>query len=187
MTELKKIRLKLMKRYLRGSTSWSNYWYMKILRQEGYYTYRFFLHLRKYEYLIKQKTTLWITFRRVWHLMQYSRFAVKCGFSIGDGVLGEDVTIYHRGNILINPNARVGEGCIIHGSCCIGTGHLDNDKCPVIGKNVEIGYGAVLLGDIRIADDIIIGANSVVTKSFEEPGIVIAGVPAVKIRNRTDR
>lgn len=54
-------------------------------------------------------------------------------------------------------------------------------------ENVEIGYGAVLLGDIRIADDIIIGANSVVTKSFEEPGIVIAGVPAVKIRNRTDR
>lgn len=124
--------------------------------------------------------------RRGWNLRMYSKFAMECGFVIGDGVLGEDVTVYHRGNVIINPNARVGDGCKFHGSCCIGNSHPGEPKCPIIGKNVDIGYGAVLLGDIRIADNIIIGANSVVTKSFDEPGIVIAGVPARKIRDRAD-
>lgn len=116
----------------------------------------------------------------------YSKFAMECGFVIGDGVLGEDVTVYHRGNVIINPNARVGDGCKFHGSCCIGNSHPGEPKCPIIGKNVDIGYGAVLLGDIRIADDIVIGANSVVMKSSEEPGIVIASVPARVIRDRVD-
>ena len=116
----------------------------------------------------------------------YSKFAMECGFVIGDGVLGEDVTFYHRGNVIINPNARVGDGCKFHGSCCIGNSHPGEPKCPIIGKNVDIGYGAVLLGDIRIADDIVIGANSVVMKSSEEPGIVIASVPARVIRDRVD-
>lgn len=185
MTELKKIRIKLMKQYMWGSCSWVRYWQMKLFHSESYYTYRFLLHLRKYEYLIKQKTTLLMKVRRAWNLMQYNRFAKECGFVIGDGVLGEGVTFYHRGNIIINNQARVGDGCVFHGSCCIGNSH-PGSKCPIIGKNVDIGYGAVLLGDIRIADNIIIGANSVVTKSFDEPGIVIAGVPARKIRDRAD-
>lgn len=185
MTEFKKIRIRLMKQYMWGTTSWFHYWKMKLFYAESYYTYRFLLHLRRYEYLIKQKTTLLMKLRRAWNLMQYSKFAKECGFVIADGVLGDGVTFYHRGNIIINPEARVGDGCVFHGSCCIGNSY-PGSKCPIIGKNVDIGYGAVLLGDIRIADNIIIGANSVVTKSFEEPGIVIAGVPAKKIRNRTD-
>lgn len=37
-------------------------------------------------------------------------------------------------------------------------------------------------GNIEIADNIIIGANATVTKSFLEEGIIIAGTPAKKIR-----
>ena len=37
---------------------------------------------------------------------------------------------------------------------------------------------------MTIADNITIGVNAVVTKSFTEPGIVIAGAPARKIRNK---
>ena len=55
------------------------------------------------------------------------------------------------------------------------------DDAPTIGNNVEIGFGAVIIGKI-IADGIKIGANSVVTKSFLEPNITIAGVPAKKIK-----
>ena len=45
-----------------------------------------------------------------------------------------------------------------------------------------MGFGAVIIGKIKIADGIKIGANSVVTKSFLEPNITIAGVPAKKIK-----
>lgn len=54
---------------------------------------------------------------------------------------------------------------------------------PHIGNNVVIGVGAVVLGDTYIADGIAVGANAVVNKSFEEPNIAIAGVPARKISN----
>lgn len=34
-----------------------------------------------------------------------------------------------------------------------------------------------------IADDVVIGANAVVTKDIAEPGITVAGIPAKKISN----
>jgi len=57
----------------------------------------------------------------------------------------------------------------------------NNYKAPQLGNNVFIGPGAKILGKVKIADGIAIGANAVVTKSFLEPNITIAGVPAKKI------
>lgn len=37
-----------------------------------------------------------------------------------------------------------------------------------------------MLGDVRLADNIAVGANAVVNKSFDEENIAIAGVPAKK-------
>ena len=55
---------------------------------------------------------------------------------------------------------------------------------PRIGNNVYIGPGAVIDGDIEIADGIAIGANSFVNKSFTEPEITIAGCPAKEISDK---
>jgi serine O-acetyltransferase len=52
---------------------------------------------------------------------------------------------------------------------------------PIIGDNVYIAPGVKIYGGIEIAEGIAIGANSVVNKSFTEPNITIAGVPAKKI------
>lgn len=40
-------------------------------------------------------------------------------------------------------------------------------------------------GGISIADNVIIGANSVVTRSIESEGVVVAGCPAKIIRTLT--
>jgi acetyltransferase-like isoleucine patch superfamily enzyme len=53
----------------------------------------------------------------------------------------------------------------------------------VIGNDVWIGRGATLLGDVRVGDGAIIGANSVVTKDVP-PYAVVAGNPARIIRYR---
>ena len=180
MSVCNELRQRMRKKYL-WSESTLNCLKSRFTKSEGYDIYRFMLHLRRYEYLIQQPTTLVMKFRRLWNLRQYQKYAGKCGFVIGDGVLGDDITFYHRGNITINPNARIGDGCKFHGSCCIGNKGEGEDQCPVLGKNVDVGYGAVIIGDVFIADNIRIGANSVVTKSFFEPNITIAGVPARKI------
>lgn len=177
--ELRTMRKKLFKQYF-WSGSIKNYLFSRCLHSENYCVYKFLLNLRIYEYLITKKS-FFLKVPRFWYLRQYVRWARDCGFTIGDGVLGEGVTFYHRGNILINPAAKIGPGCKFHGDCCIGVARTDDAKAPVLGENVDIGIGAKILGDIYIADGIKIGANAVVTHSFYEPGITIAGIPAKKL------
>jgi acetyltransferase-like isoleucine patch superfamily enzyme len=54
-------------------------------------------------------------------------------------------------------------------------------KSTFIGDNVSIGSNATIL-PVRITDNVVIGAGSVVTKDITEPGIY-AGNPARKIKN----
>ncbi len=53
----------------------------------------------------------------------------------------------------------------------------DTRGCPEIGDNVEIAPGAVILGNIKIGNNVAIGANSVVDKDIPD-NAVAAGMPA---------
>ena len=78
----------------------------------------------------------------------------------------------------MNGSSKVGKNCQLHGDNCIGNvGKSDSlTDCPQIGNNVEIGIGAKVLGGITIADNIKIGANAVVTKSFERKELHLLGL-----------
>ena len=56
-----------------------------------------------------------------------------------------------------------------------------NHEAPVLGRNVVVGIGAVVLGGVKVADYTAIGANAVVNKDVLEENTCIAGVPAKKI------
>ena len=116
-----------------------------------------------------------------WVLAKYKfrKISVKLGFSIPINVFGSGLSLPHRGNIIVNPQTRIGENCRIHVGVNIGAHH---DKAPRIGNNVYIGPGAIVFGDIEIADNISIGANATVNKSFTEPNVVIAGTPAKVVK-----
>ena len=97
------------------------------------------------------------------------------------GKIGNDLKIWHN-NIIINEHATIGNNCELHGNNCIGGKGVGD--APTIGNNVHIGYGATIIGDIYIADDITIGANSLVNKSFMTKGITIAGNPACELKTK---
>lgn len=52
-----------------------------------------------------------------------------------------------------------------------------------IGKACWIGANSTILPGIHLGDNVIVGANSVVTKSFPDGNVVIGGVPARIIRH----
>lgn len=106
----------------------------------------------------------------------------KYMLNIAPNVFGKGLKIMHLGPILTNGEVRVGENCSVHINTSFVAGGR-NDGVPQIGSDCVIGVGAVILGAITIADGIAIGANAVVNKSFTEPDIAIAGVPARKISN----
>lgn len=86
---------------------------------------------------------------------------------------------------------KIGDYCFIsHGAMFINDvfkdgGPADGDqkkwKSTVIGNHVSIGTNATIL-PVKIWDNVVIGAGSVVTKDITESGIY-AGNPARKIRD----
>ena len=48
-----------------------------------------------------------------------------------------------------------------------------------------IGPGVIIFGNIKIADNITIAANSTVNKNFETPCITIDGSPAKVLKEQT--
>ena len=99
----------------------------------------------------------------------------------GTTTIGKGFAIYHNGPVVIHGKSKIGEYCSLHGDNCIGNNGI-NDECPVIGANVDIGVGAKIIGNVHIADNCKIGAGAIVVSDFLEPGSVVGGVPARKLK-----
>ncbi len=113
---------------------------------------------------------------------KFYRLSNKYGFSIPINTIEEGLIIIHKGPIYINKHAKIGKNFRIHPMTTIGKNVGKNKSCPKIGNGVWLGPGARVIGDITIGNNVVIGANSVVNKSFPS-NVTIAGVPA-KIINK---
>lgn len=77
----------------------------------------------------------------------------------------------------------IGENCWINQQVTIG--YNGQGDPPVIGDNVTITCGAKVLGEIRIGNNVIIGANAVVIRDVMNDCIV-GGVPAKILKTTTN-
>lgn len=93
------------------------------------------------------------------------------GARIGGGLM-----IFHTGGIVLHHQAVLGRNCTLRHNVTIGVRHGGGDV-PVLGDNVNIGTGAVILGAIRIGDNTVIGANAVVLCDVPD-GCMAVGNPA---------
>lgn len=91
--------------------------------------------------------------------------------------IGKETKFGYSGiGCVIHKNAIIGDRCIISQGVTIGGQGVGNIGVPVIKSDVFIGAGAKVLGNITIGNNVVIGANTVVTKSIPE-NAVVAGVP----------
>ena len=145
---------------------------------------RYQLILRRAEYYTNCKKSFLYKPLVLYFQLRHRMFGNKCGYSIPLNTCGKGLNLAHVGTVIINANAHIGDYCRIHAGVNIGTSAGSGGEAPTIGDNVYIGPGAKLFGKITIAEGIAIGANAVVNKSFTEPYISIAGVPAKKISDK---
>lgn len=93
--------------------------------------------------------------------------------------ISEDVYFVHPNNIYIGFDAVIGAKTHIYQNVIIGA---KDQAYPKIGSNCIIYANSTLIGDITIADNIVVGAGSIVNKSFTTPNVTIAGNPAKIIK-----
>lgn len=105
-----------------------------------------------------------------------------CGIKLSYNVpVGRRVRIDHFGGIIIGARS-VGSDVIIRQNVTIGIADpSDRNAKPIIGDGVQIGAGAVIVGNIVVGEGAIVGANAVVTKDVPAHAIV-GGIPAKLIR-----
>lgn len=140
------------------------------------WNYEYVKNLRKWEYYYNSGGG-----QKYYYAWRCGRLKQKCGIDLVPNVAGPGLHIVH-GKVVINAYAKIGSNCKILSDVTIGvSGKINSTDRPIIGNNVFIGSGARIIGGVTIADNVVIGANAVVTKSITEPGITVAGIPAKKI------
>jgi len=92
--------------------------------------------------------------------------------------LGRRVIIEHQSAIIIHGHSVIGDDCILRQGVTLGNRYLDRPlESPKLGKRVNVGAGAKLLGEVVIGDDVNIGANAVVLCNVSDRHTAI-GIPA---------
>jgi acetyltransferase-like isoleucine patch superfamily enzyme len=112
---------------------------------------------------------------------------------VGPGVkVARDVTLDARGDLHLEDHALIGFETILltytHNSEQIGVPVQDQGfwSAPVrIGARAWIGMRVMVLPGVTIGEDAIVAAGSVVTKDVAAR-MIVAGVPAEVLRERTD-
>ena len=101
--------------------------------------------------------------------------------------IGLGTKFWHRGHgCTVHYKVKIGENCKILPNVMIGAkfkNGIPDEAVPVVGDNVFIGTGAVIIGKIRIGKNAIIAANSVVTKDVPDD-CYACGIPAEIKRKR---
>ncbi len=117
--------------------------------------------------------------------------------AIGEIRLGTNVFINSFSRIVAHESIEIGDNVVI----AAGVSILDHDhrthvedgalvvenleftSKPIrIGSNVWLGDKVTVLKGVTIGDNVVVAANAVVTKDVE-PGSIVGGIPAAKIRD----
>jgi serine acetyltransferase len=99
--------------------------------------------------------------------------------------IGAGLSIYHGYGLVLNDHCVIGEDVVLRNGVTIGN-KREGGGVPVLGNRVEVGAGAIILGDISIGSDCKVGAGSVVLKSFPD-GSTLVGNPARLLEARASK
>lgn len=108
-----------------------------------------------------------------YYKLKFFKLSRKLGFSVGYNVFDYGLVIPHYGTIVVGNSNRIGPYAVLHTSTCI------TDKGRRIGKGLSLSTGAKITGGEILGDNVVVAANSVVTKSFLDGNVLLVGMPAI--------
>jgi serine acetyltransferase len=116
---------------------------------------------------------------RVFYLLFVQWFL---GIDIPDKTtIEEGLNVWHGQALIIHPDCIIGKNVTLRHSTTIGQKH-NNERPPVIGDNVDIGAHCIIIGDIHIGNNSIIGAGTFVNRNIPADSIVYGNPLVIKMR-----
>ena len=88
--------------------------------------------------------------------------------------VGGGLRFQHFSGVVINEGAIIGHHCLIFHGVTIG---LASSGIPHIGNYVILSSGCKVIGGVKIGNNVIIGANAVVTHDIPDNSVAV-GIPA---------
>ena len=116
---------------------------------------------------------------------QFSRFFTHIEIHPGARI-GRRFFIDHGSGVVIGETSEIGDDVLIYQGVTLGgTGGEKGKRHPTIGNNTVIGTGATVLGNIRVGDNVKVGAGSVVVHPVPDNSTVV-GIPGRVVRIRPE-
>lgn len=118
-----------------------------------------------------------------WYRLRLLRLSKRTGLQIGYGAqVDAGLFIGHRGTVIVNGGARLGSNVNLSPGVVIGQENRGRRAgVPRLGNRVWVGSNAVIVGGVRIGNDVLVAPNAYVNFDVPDHSIVI-GNPARVIR-----
>lgn len=90
-----------------------------------------------------------------------------------DTCIGDGFRIVHWGHIVVNPKATIGKNFNISQGCLIGNSQGKKGGVPVIGDNVCMNANSIIIGGVKIGNNVLIAPGAFVNFDVPDNSIVI--------------
>ncbi|MFT3925463.1 MAG: hypothetical protein QM778_23190 [Myxococcales bacterium] len=99
--------------------------------------------------------------------------------------IGRRVIFEHQHGIVVHGSTVIGDDCIVRHGVTFGIRRMDDlSQAPVVGRSVNVGAGAKIIGRVVVGDHAAIGANAVVLHDVPSGALVI-GAPAQIVERKS--
>ena len=114
-----------------------------------------------------------LVFKFLWLILLHITKVIT-GIQIPVGTkIGRGMRILHFGTIVINPGAVIGKNFNIAQGCLIGNSLGKKQGTPVIGDNCYLGANSIVIGGVKIGNDVLVAPGAFVNFDVPSNSIVI--------------
>lgn len=136
--------------------------------------YYFFTPSFRYSYFLRHAQCAKSIVSRYYWCMRLKQCSYKYGIQIPYQTrIGKGLRIVHWGAIVVNPDSIIGEDCTLAQGVLIGNAQGKRKGTPIIGDRCYISANAMIIGGVKVGNDVLIAPGAFVNFDVPDNSIVI--------------